>query len=60
MNNPIISLSKKEWAIWIGSLIVVTVSNVVSGDLDLLTLLASLVGVTSLILQQKVTYGHRF
>lgn len=38
MNNPILSLSKKEWAIWISSLLIVTVSNVISGDLDLLTL----------------------
>ena len=53
MNNPILSLSKQEWAIWIGSLLVVTVSNVVSGDLDLLTLLAALVGVTSLIFAAK-------
>ena len=53
MNNPILSLSKKEWAIWIGSLLVVTVSNVVTGDLDLLTLLAALVGVTSLIFAAK-------
>ena len=53
MNNPIISLSKKEWAIWIGSLLVVTVSNVVSGNLDLLTLLAAIVGVTSLIFAAK-------
>lgn len=53
MNNPILSLSKKEWAIWIGSLLIVTVSNVISGDLDLLTLLAALVGVTSLIFAAK-------
>lgn len=48
MNNPILGLSKKEWAIWIVSLLIVIVSNVISGDLDLLTLLAALVGVTSL------------
>ncbi|MGN0131196.1 MAG: nicotinamide mononucleotide transporter, partial [Lachnospiraceae bacterium] len=53
MNNPILSLSKKEWAIWIGSLFVVTVSNAILGDLDLLTLLATLVGVTSLIFAAK-------
>ena len=53
MNNPILSLSKKEWAIWIGSLLVVAVSNVVSGNLDLLTLLAALIGVTSLIFAAK-------
>ena len=53
MNNPISSLSKKEWAIWIGSLLVVAISNVVSGGLDLLTLMATLVGVTSLIFAAK-------
>ena len=53
MNNPILSLSKKEWAIWVGSLLIVAVSNLVSGDLDLLTLLAALVGVSSLIFAAK-------
>lgn len=53
MNNPIRSLSKKEWAIWIGSLLVVTISNVISGDIDLLTLFAALVGATSLIFAAK-------
>ena len=53
MNNPIQSLSKKEWTIWIGSLLVVTISNTVSGELDLLTLLAAIVGVTSLIFAAK-------
>ena len=53
MNNPIQSLSKKEWTIWIGSLLVVTISNMVSGELDLLTLLAAIVGVTSLIFAAK-------
>ena len=47
------SLSNKEWAIWLGSLFVVAVSNLVSCDFDLLTLLAALVGVTSLILAAK-------
>lgn len=53
MNNPIQSLSKKEWAIWIGSLLIVAVSNGISGDLDVLTLLAALIGVTSLIFAAK-------
>ena len=53
MKNPIQSLSKKEWAIWIGSLLIITISNMVSGDLDFLTLLAALVGVTSLIFVAK-------
>ena len=53
MNNPILSLSKKEWALWVGSLFVVAVSNIISGDFDLLTLFAVLVGVTSLIFAAK-------
>ena len=53
MNNPILSLSKKEWALWVGSLFVVAVSNIISGDFDLLTLFAALVGVTSLIFAAK-------
>lgn len=53
MNNPIKSLSKKEWIIWLGSLIVVAVSNIISKDLDWLTLIAALVGVTSLIFAAK-------
>ena len=53
MNNPLKSLSKKEWGIWLGSLVVVTVSNLIPGDLDVLTLAAALIGVTSLIFAAK-------
>ncbi len=53
MNNPIKSLSRKEWAIWIGSLIIVAVSNIISNNIDWLTLIAALVGVTSLIFAAK-------
>lgn len=53
MNNPLKSLSKKEWCIWFGSLMVVTVSNLIPGDLDVLTLAAALIGVTSLIFAAK-------
>lgn len=53
MNHPIQSLSKKERVIWIVSLFVVTVSNMVSGDFDPLTLLSALIGVTSLIFAAK-------
>ncbi len=60
MNNPVLSLSKKEWLLWIGSLLVVSISNVVSGDLDLLTLLAALVGVTSLIFAAKGNVWAQF
>ena len=53
MNNPFKSLAKKDWAIWITSLFVVVASNVVSGDLNLLTLIAASVGITSLIFAAK-------
>ncbi len=53
MNNPIKSLSRKEWAIWIGSLIIVAVSNIISNNIDWLTFIATLVGVTSLIFAAK-------
>ena len=52
MNNPIKDLTAREWAIWIGSLIAVAVSNL-AGEVDLLTLAAALIGVTSLIFAAK-------
>ena len=53
LKNPFRCLTKKEWSIWIVSLIVVIASNILSGDFDLLTLVAALTGVTSLILAAK-------
>ena len=53
MNNPVKNLTKKEWGLWLGSLLVVIVSNMVSGDIDLLTLVAACVGITSLIFAAK-------
>lgn len=53
MNNPIKTLSKKEWILWIGSLIIVLISNVVTDDFNMLTLVAALIGVTSLIFAAK-------
>lgn len=53
MNNPIRNLSKREWTLWLGSLIVVAVSNMISRDIDWLTLMAAMVGVTSLIFAAK-------
>lgn len=47
------SLSKKEWALWIGSLLIVALSNLMSGNFDPLTLIAASVGVTSLIFAAK-------
>ena len=53
MNNPIKELTKKEWIIWLGSICIVCVSNLLTTDFDLLTLVAALVGVTSLIFAAK-------
>ncbi|MDD2969905.1 MAG: nicotinamide riboside transporter PnuC [Lachnospiraceae bacterium] len=53
MNNPLKSISKKEWIIWICSVLTIAISNLVIGDVDFLMLLAAWVGVTSLILAAK-------
>ena len=59
MNNPIKTLTKREWSIWLGSIIIVLISNLATKDFDLLTLVAALTGVTSLILPQKEMCGVR-
>ena len=46
-------LTKKEWILWIGSLVIVIISNLVSGDVDVLTLVAACIGITSLIFAAK-------
>lgn len=53
MSNPIKTLTKKEWGLWIGSLLIIAVSNVLSGDIDLLILIAAWIGITSLIFAAK-------
>ena len=53
MNNPLKELSIKEWCLWVVSLAVVTISNIVAGEIDLLTLAATWVGITSLIFAAK-------
>ncbi len=53
MNNPIKTLTKREWLIWLGSIIIVLISNLAIKDFDLLTLVAALTGVTSLIFAAK-------
>lgn len=49
MNNPFKSFTKKEWLLWIISLVIVTASNLLSEDTSVLTLSAALIGVTSLV-----------
>ena len=53
MNNPIKTLTKKEWSIWLVSIIIVLISNLATKDFDLLTLVAALTGVASLIFAAK-------
>ena len=53
MRNPIQDLTKKEWLLWLGSLLIVILSNLVSGRVDVLTLIAVCVGITSLIFAAK-------
>ena len=53
LNNPFENLTKREWVLWLVSLFVVIVSNILTKDIDLLTLIAACVGVTSLILAAK-------
>ena len=40
MNNPIKTLSKREWILWMGSLAIVLISNVATTEFDGLTLMA--------------------
>lgn len=53
MSNPIKSLTKKEWILWMGSLAIVILSNLLSTDIDGLTLVSACVGITSLIFAAK-------
>ena len=53
MSNPLKELSRKEWCLWIGSLLIVTISNRAGRQLDYLTLVATWVGITSLIFAAK-------
>ena len=53
MKHPIEQLSRREKALWLGSLLIVLISNLLTESFDLLTLIAALVGVTSLIFAAK-------
>ncbi len=53
MNNPLKNVTKNEWRLWLGSLLIIAVSNILSGGIDFLTLIAAWIGITSLILAAK-------
>ena len=53
MSNPIKNLTKKEWCLWLSSLCVVIISNVFTEKVDLITMVAACVGITSLVFAAK-------
>lgn len=60
MQNPWKELSVKEWWLWSISMLIVTVSNLVDGSFDVLTLAATWVGITSLIFAAKGNVWAQF
>lgn len=48
-----IRLTEFEWLLWLGSAAMITVSYLFAGEYDILTLIASLIGVTALIFTAK-------
>ncbi len=48
-----IRLTAFEWLLWLGSAAMITVSYLLAGEYDILTLIASLIGVTALIFTAK-------
>jgi nicotinamide mononucleotide transporter PnuC len=53
LKNPFSELKKHEWILWSISMTVVLVSNFISKDIQPVTLLATLIGVTALIFVAK-------
>ena len=49
LQNPFKSLRKREWALWGASLFLVLLSNILCGQMDLVNLSATTLGVTALI-----------
>ena len=60
MQNPWKELSVKEWWLWSISMLIVTVSNLVGGSFDVLTLAATWVGITSLLFAAKGNVWAQF
>ncbi len=49
MKNPFSGLKKREWCLWIASVLVVAASNFLTGETNPVLLTATLIGVTALI-----------
>ena len=60
MNNPLKALTKKDWLLWLASLAIVIISNLATTNIDFLTLISALVGVTSLIFAAKGNVWAQF
>ncbi len=53
MHNPFRDLTRFEWGLWLTSVCAVVLSYAISGGGDILTMIASLIGVTALIFVAK-------
>lgn len=53
INKSIQALTKFEWSLWIGSIAVIVIAFITAGKYEPLTLLASILGITSLIFTAK-------
>ncbi|MBQ8751635.1 MAG: nicotinamide riboside transporter PnuC, partial [Clostridia bacterium] len=53
MKNPFATLSRREWLLWILSLTTVVVANLLTGEVEPVAMLSTLVGVTALIFVAK-------
>lgn len=48
-HNPFSAMTRRDWMLWLTSLVIVALANVLAGGTDALTLCATLAGVTALI-----------
>ena len=49
MTNPFKLFEKRDWVLWIGSMVILTIAGIATPDTDPLTLIMTLFGVTTLI-----------
>lgn len=60
MSNPLKELSRKEWCLWIGSLLIVTISNLAGRQLDYLTSVATSFLAASLTMLRSSYYAMAY
>lgn len=49
LKNPFKNMKKREWLLWLVSLVITLISNILAGKIDAVTLCATSIGVTALI-----------